>query len=501
MKEHTILELQSLMKSGTLSSRKIVESYLERIKMIDVDGPRLNSIIEVNPDALKIADELDKERKTCGARGPMHGIPVVLKDNLDTSDKMMTTAGSLALLGSIPSLDAFVVGQLRKAGAVILAKANLSEWANFRSEHSSSGWSSRGGQTRNPYALDRNPCGSSSGSAVAVAANLCSVAVGTETDGSVICPSTTNGIVGIKPTVGLVSRSGIIPISHTQDTAGPMGRTVTDAATLLSAMTGIDPRDSITKESEKKLQTDYTQFLDADGLKGARIGVIRNLFGFDERVDEIILQNVEVMKKKGAEIIDPVDIPSAKELWDPEYQVLLYEFKETLNAYLAGLGLDAPVKSLEEIIKFNKSNQEKTMPIFGQDIMIKAQEKGGLDSEEYIEALEKCRKLSRDDGLDAALNDNKLDALIAPSGGPTWLTDHVVGDHSSGGSSSLAAVSGYSSITVPAGYIHGLPVGISFISGPYQEPTLIRLAYSFEQATSVRVPPQFKPSVAIDGIL
>ena len=498
MKEHTILELQSLMTSGELTSRMIVESYLERIKIIDADGPRLNSIIEVNPDALKIAAELDDERKTSGSRGPIHGIPVVLKDNLDTADKMMTTAGSLALLGSIPSHDAFVVEQLRKAGAVILAKANLSEWANFRSEHSSSGWSSRGGQTRNPYALDRNPCGSSSGSAVAVAANLCSVAVGTETDGSVICPSTTNGIVGIKPTVGLVSRSGIIPISCTQDTAGPMGRTVADVAILLGAMTGIDPRDPITKESEGKLQLDYTQFLDPDGLKGSRIGVIRNLFGFDERVDEIIDQNIEVMKKKGAEIIDPVDIPSAKEHWEHEYQVLLYEFKMTLNAYLAGLGPNAPVNNLEEVIEFNKSNQEKTMPIFGQETMIKAQEKGGLDSEEYIEALEKCRKLSRDDGLDTALNDNKLDALIAPSGGPSWLTDHVVGDHSSGGSSSLAAMSGYSSITVPAGYIHGLPVGISFISGPYQEPTLIRLAYSFEQATSVRVPPQFKPSVAID---
>ena len=483
------------MESGQLTSRKIVESFLERIKKIDADGSRLNSIIEVNPDALTIADELDVERIESGSRGLMHGIPVVLKDNLDTADKMMTTAGSLALLGSIPSKDSFVVAQLRNAGAVILAKANLSEWANFRSEHSSSGWSSRGGQTRNPYALDRNPGGSSSGSAVAVAVNLCSVAVGTETDGSVICPSTTNGIVGIKPTVGLVSRSGIVPISSTQDTAGPMARCVADAAALLGAMTGIDPRDPITEESRGKSHTDYTQFLEPDGLKGTRIGVIRTLFGFDERVDAIMEQSIEAMKKKGAKIIDPIEIPSAKEHWEHEYQVLLYEFKETLNTYLSGLGPDAPVKSLEEVIEFNNANQEKTMPIFGQDIMIKAQEKGGLDSTEYIEALEMCRKLSRTVGLDAALNDNKLDALIAPSGGPAWLTDHVVGDHFSGGSSSLAAMSGYSSITVPAGYIHGLPVGISFISGPYLEPTLIRIAYSFEQETQIRVSPEFRPSV------
>ena len=497
MKEHTILELQSLMQSGKLTSRKIVEFYLERIKKIDTTGPRLNSIIEVNPDALKIADDLDAERKASGPRGIMHGIPVVLKDNLDTADKMMTTAGSLALLGSIPSKDAFVVERLRSAGTVILAKANLSEWANFRSEHSSSGWSSRGGQTRNPYALDRNPCGSSSGSAVAVAANLCSVSVGTETDGSVICPSTTNGIVGIKPTIGLVSRSGIVPISHTQDTAGPMGRCVADVAILLGAMTGIDSRDPITQESGGKFYTDYTQFLDPEGLNGIRIGVIRNLFGFDERVDSIIEESIVVMQKKGAEIIDPTEIPITKDLWDPEYQVLLYEFKENLNKYLKGLGVDAPVKSLEEVIEFNEQHREKTMPFFGQDIMIKAQEKGSLDSKEYLDAIELCKKLSRTEGLDKVMKENKLDALIAPSGGPAWLTDHVVGDHFSGGSSSLAAVSGYSSITVPAGYIHGLPIGVSFISGPYQEPTLIRLAYSFEQATLVRVPPQFKPSVEI----
>jgi len=497
MNEYSILQLQKLMESRKLTSRKIVESYLDRIKKLDENGPRLNSIIELNPDALTIADNLDTERKVSGPRGLMHGIPVVLKDNLDTADKMMTTAGSLALLGSIPSKDAFVVEQLRKAGAVILAKANLSEWANFRSEHSSSGWSSRGGQTRNPYALDRNPCGSSSGSAVAVAANLCAVAIGTETDGSVICPSSTNGIVGIKPTVGLVSRAGIVPISHTQDIAGPMGKCVADAAILLGAMTGIDSRDPITDESKNKSYADYTQFLDSEGLHGTRIGVIRNLFGFDERVDAIMEDCIVTLQKKGAEIIDPTDVPVTKDLWDPEFQVLLYEFKDDLNKYLRNLGDNAPVKSLEEVIEFNEQNREKTMPFFRQDIMIKTQEKGSLDSKEYIDALEQCKKLARTEGIDKVMKENKLDALIAPSGGPAWLTDHVVGDHFTGGSSSLAAVSGYSSITVPAGYIHGLPIGISFISGPYQEPALIRIAYSFEQATLVRVAPDFKPSVEI----
>ncbi|MFW9968077.1 MAG: amidase, partial [Candidatus Thorarchaeota archaeon] len=440
---------------------------------------------------------LDMERAEKGPRGLMHGIPVVLKDNIDTADKMMTTAGSLALQGSNPAEDAFVVERLRSAGAVILAKANLSEWANFRSEHSSSGWSSRGGQTLNPYALDRNPCGSSSGSAVAVAADLCSVAIGTETDGSVICPSHVNGIVGIKPTIGLVSRSGIVPISHTQDTAGPMGRCVADAAILLGAMTGVDPRDPVTKESEGKAHSDYTQFLNPKGLKGARIGVVRNLFGFDERVDEIMEDSIEVMRKNGAEIVDPTEIATTKELWEPEYEVLLYEFKSNLDAYLAGLGPDAPVKSLEDVIKFNEKNRQKTMPFFGQDIMLKAQEKGSLESKEYVEALEKCKKLAKTEGLDPVLKDKKLDAVLAPSGGPAWLTDHVTGDHFSGGSSSLAAVSGYSSITVPAGYIHGLPVGISFISGPYQEPRIIEIAYAFEQASKIRRPPELKQTVEI----
>jgi len=497
LNEQTILQLQEQMKSGKLTSRKIVEWYLERIKKIDSSGPQLNSIIELNPDALAIADELDAERSEKGPRGFMHGIPVVLKDNIDTADKMMTTAGSLALLGSIPKRDAFVVEQIRSAGAVILAKTNLSEWANFRSKHSSSGWSSRGGQTLNPYALDRNPCGSSSGSAVAVAADLCTVAVGTETDGSVICPSHANGIVGIKPTIGLVSRSGIVPISHTQDTAGPMGRCVADAAILLGAMTGVDSKDPVTEEGKGKAQTDYTQFLDPKGLKGARIGVVRNLFGFDERVDEIMDASIEIMRKNGAVIVDPIEIPTAKELWETELVVLHYEFKADLNAYLAGLGPDAPVKSLKEVIEFNNVNSEKTMPFFGQDLMLEAQEKGPLDTNEYIEALEKCKKLAKTEGLDPVLKDNKLDAVVAPSGGPAWLTDHVTGDHFSGGSSSLAAVSGYSSITVPAGYIHGLPIGMSFIGGAYQEPVLVRLAYSFEQATLARKPPAFWTTVEL----
>jgi amidase len=498
LKEQNILQLQEEMNAGRLTSREIVEWYLERIELIDSNGPRLNSIIELNPDALAIADELDAERKEKGPRGLMHGIPVVLKENIDTADRMMTTAGSLALIGSVPVRDAFVVEKLRDAGAVILAKGNLSEWANFRSEHSSSGWSSRGGQTLNPYALDRNPCGSSSGSAVAVAADLCTVAVGTETDGSVICPSHANGIVGIKPTIGLVSRSGIVPISHTQDTAGPMGRSVADAAILLGAMTGVDSRDPVTRESEGNGRTDYTKFLSPKGLEGARIGVVRNLFEFDERVDAIMEDSINIMRENGAEVVDPIEIAGAKELWEPEYEVLLYEFKEDLNSYLAGLGPDAPVKSLEEVIEFNEANREETMPFFGQDIMLKSQEKGSLDEKKYVEALEKCKKLSQTEGLNPALKEKKLDTLVAPSGGPAWLTDYVTGDHFSGGSSSLAAVSGYSSITVPAGYIHGLPVGISFISGPYQEPKLIELAYAFEQASKVRRPPKFKTSVEFE---
>ncbi len=494
MEETTIAELQKKMGSGELSARNIVEEYLRRIDEIDQEGPKLNAIIELNPDALSIADSLDEARKTKGARGPLHGIPVVLKDNIDTADRMTTTAGSLALEGSIPSQDAFIVKNLRAAGAIILGKANLSEWANFRSMRSTSGWSSRGGLTRNPYVLDRNPCGSSSGSAVAVAANLCAVAVGTETDGSVICPSQANSIVGMKPTLGLLSRSGIVPIAHSQDTAGPMGRTVSDAATLLGGMVGVDPDDTVTEESRDKLQTDYTQYLDPNGLNGARIGVARNFFGFNDEVDRIMGVAIEAMKKQGAEIVDPANVASAEKLWETEFEVLLHEFKADLRIYLEKLGPEVAVRSLKDVIEFNDQNRETVMPYFGQDIMIKAQEKGPLTSKEYLEALETNLRLSQKEGIDATLKEHKLDAIVAPSGGPAWMTDLVNGDHHSGGSSSPAAVAGYPSITVPAGYVFGLPVGISFFAGAYSEPMLIKLAYAFEQATRVRKPPRCLPT-------
>jgi len=499
MEQLTIGELQELMATGELTARALAEMFLERVEKLDRQGPAINSVIEVNPDALQIADMLDAERKERGPRGPLHGIPVMLKDNIDTGDRMTTTAGSLALAGSIAPRDSFVAQRLREAGAVILAKTNLSEWANFRSSHSSSGWSSRGGQTRNPYALDRNPCGSSSGSAAAVAAGFCPVAVGTETDGSVICPSHANGIVGIKPTLGLVGRSGIIPIAHSQDTAGPMARTVADVAILLEALASIDPRDPLTMESRGRSHPDYTQFLDPEGMRGARIGVARSLCGFSEKVDRALEASIEQMRQLGAEIIDPAGLPSPSEMKDTEFQVLLYEFKADLNRYLAGLGPDAPVHSLEEIIEFNELHQDEVMPHFGQDVLIKAQEKGPLSTEEYLQALETNQRLSRAEGIDAILLTHGLQAIVAPSGRPAWLTDWVNGDCLSGGSSSFAAVAGYPNITVPMGYIGGLPVGISFFSAAYEEPTIIRLAYAFEQATLVRRPPQFLPSVALDG--
>ncbi|HET8674739.1 MAG TPA: amidase, partial [Blastocatellia bacterium] len=458
-------------------------------------GPAINSVIEINPEAVEIADALDRERKAKGARSPLHGIPVLIKDNIDTADRMTTTAGSLALEGSRPAKDAFIAARLREAGAVILGKTNLSEWANFRSTHSTSGWSGRGGQTRNPYALDRNPCGSSSGSGAAVAASLAAVAVGTETDGSIVCPSSANSIVGIKPTLGLVSRSGIIPIAHSQDTAGPMGRTVTDAAVLLGALTGIDSRDSVTEQSRGKSFSDYTKFLDPAGLRGARIGVARKFFGFSDKVDRLMQTAIDEMKRQGAVIIDPANVATAGKFDDSEFEVLLYEFKADLNSYLASLGPGSRVKSLKEIIEFNEKNKEREMPYFGQEIFIRAEAKGPLASKAYKMALAKNLRLSRAEGIDAVMLKHNLDALVAPTGGPPWPTDLINGDHFAGASSTPAAVAGYPNINVPAGYIFGLPVGISFFGRAYSEPTLIKLAYAFEQATLLRRPPKFLPTV------
>lgn len=491
LEETNILELQAGMKDGRLTARSIAEKYLERIEQVDKSGAKVNSIIELNPDALAIADALDRERKEKGARGPLHGVPVLLKDNIDTADRMMTTAGSLALSGSIAARDSFVAERLRAAGAVILGKTNLSEWANFRSTRSSSGWSGRGGQTRNPYALDRNPCGSSSGSGAAVSANFSAVAIGTETDGSIVCPSSANSIVGIKPTLGLVSRAGIIPIAHSQDTAGPMARTVADAAALLGALTGIDSRDNVTAESRGKSYTDYTQFLNKDGLRGARIGVARNLFGSREKVNKLMDAAIDALRQGGATLVDPANIETDGKFDDTEFEVLLYEFKADLNAYLAGLGANAPARTLKDLIEFNERNRDREMPYFGQEIFIRAEAKGPLTDKAYRNALKKNLRLSRKEGIDAVMDKHKLDAIIAPTGGPPWTTDLVNGDHSSGGSSSSAAVAGYPNITVPAGYIYGLPVGLSFFGRDYSEPGLIKLAYAFEQATKLRRPPKF----------
>ncbi|HEY0726667.1 MAG TPA: amidase, partial [Pyrinomonadaceae bacterium] len=491
--ELTITELQQGLQSGKYSSRSLVEKYTDRINDIDRKGPTLRSVIELNPDAEAIAAALDRERKERGARGPLHGIPILLKDNIDTADRMMTTAGSLALVGSKPAQDAFVAKKMREAGAVILGKTNLSEWANFRSTKSSSGWSARGGQTRNPYALDRNPCGSSSGSGAAIAANLGAAAIGTETDGSIVCPSSANSLVGIKPTVGLVSRAGIIPIAHSQDTAGPMTRSVADAAIILSAIQGFDPRDASTKRTSQPI--DLTTALNKDGLRGMRLGIARKHFGFSERVDTIMNDHIAELKKLGAVIVDPADIPTTGKFDESEFEVLLYEFKADLNAYLAGLGPNAPVRSLKDVIDFNERNRDREMPYFGQDIMEKAQAKGPLTSKPYLQALRKNHLLTRTQGIDFIMKKHRLDALIAPTGGPSWPTDWINGDHFSGGYSSASAVAGYPHITVPAGYVFGMPVGISFFGGAYSEGKLIGMAYAFEQATKIRRPPKFSSSV------
>ncbi|MGB2621433.1 MAG: amidase [Candidatus Acidiferrum sp.] len=489
--EITIGELQDGMKSGKYSAQSIAGKYLGRIAAVDKSGPKVNSVIEVNPDALEIAEALDKERKEKGPRGPLHGIPVLIKDNIATADRMQTTAGSLALVGSRPPADSFVAKRLREAGAVILGKTNLSEWANIRSDHSISGWSGRGGQTNNPYALDRNPCGSSSGTGAGISANFAAIGIGTETDGSIVCPSSSNGVAGIKPTVGLVSRSHIIPISHTQDTAGPMCRTVRDAAILLGALTGVDAHDKATAASAGKSFTDYTQFLDADGLRGARIGVLRKAFGFSPAVDKLMEAALEVMKKQGATVVDPVEFATTGKYEKTEFLGMMYELKAYLNAYLAWLGPDTPVKSLKDIIEFNEKNAAKEMPYFGQENFFKAEEKGPLTTPEYIEAIKKNHELTGKEGIDATMDKNKLDAIVAPTGGPAWLTDIVNGDAFGGGSSEYPAVAGYPNINVTAGFDFGLPVGISFFGRAWSEPVLIKLAYSFEQATKFRKAPRF----------
>jgi amidase len=489
--EETIDSLQQKMKNGQITSLHIVQKYIARINSIDKDGPRLNAIIELNPDAEKIAGELDEERQKGKIRSNLHGIPILIKDNINTADKMSTSAGSLALKDFHAGNDAFIINKLRIAGAVILGKTNLSEWANFRSNNSSSGWSGRGGLTRNPYSVDRSPCGSSSGSGVAVSANLCTLAIGTETDGSIICPSGINGIVGIKPTLGLWSRSGIIPIAYSQDTAGPMARTVTDAAYLLGLLTGVDLDDPETVKSKEFENFEFSKFLNRESLKGSRIGVLRNFFGFDNNVD-ILMENAIVdMKAAGAQIIDNINYDKINELGEAEWTVLLYEFKHYLNQYF-NENANSPVRTLSELIEFDKQHASEEMQWFGQDIFELAQSKGNLNEDEYKTALQKAKVLSQSEGIDKLIDENQLDALIAPTNGSAWTIDLINGDHYKGGSSSLAAIAGYPSITVPAGFVHDLPIGLSFIGKAWSEEKLIGLAYAYEQLTLHRKIPEFK---------
>ncbi|HEX6896511.1 MAG TPA: amidase [Bryobacteraceae bacterium] len=491
LEEITLAGLEQGFRSGRFTSRAVTQWYLSRIQSLDKSGPSVNAVIELNPEALAIADALDRERVSKGPRGPLHGVPVLIKDNIDTADRMMTTAGSLALAGSIAARDSFVAAKLRASGAVILGKTNLSEWANFRSTHAVSGWSGRGGLTHNPYALDRNPSGSSSGSGAGTSANFCAVAVGTETDGSVTAPSSVSCLVGIKPTVGLISRSGIIPISHSQDTAGPLARTVRDAAALLSALAGVDPRDPATGPSSGKAQPDYTKFLDARGLKGARLGIERKFFGGNAATDRIMEECLALMKREGAELIDPAILPSHGTYDDDEFQVLLYEFKAGLNAYLAGLSSKVRARSLADLIAFNREHRSQEMPYFEQEIFEKAQEKGPLTDRAYLDARARCVKLSREQGIDALISKYKLDAIVAPTMLPAPLNDLVLGDANWPSCTTPAAVAGYPHITVPGGFVRGLPVGISFFGPAWSEPALLKIAFAFEQASKVRKPPRF----------
>jgi amidase len=492
--ELSIADLQAGMRTGRLTARSIVDAYLRRIDSLDRRGPALRAVIEVNPDAAALADRLDRERQQGQLRGTLHGIPILLKDNIDTADRMTTTAGSLALMGSVPAQDSFAARRLRDAGAILLGKANMSEWANIRSPRSSSGWSARGGQCRNPYVLDRNPCGSSSGSGAAVAANMTAVAIGTETDGSIVCPSSANGIVGIKPTVGLVSRAGIIPISHSQDTAGPMTRTVRDAALVLSVLAAPDPRDPATQNPDRQTH-DYTAYLDEGGLRGVRIGVARSFFTYHGSVERVFETALDVMRKQGATLIDPVDAALPPTIDALELSVLLSELKANLNAYLATLPSGVTVRSLADVIRFNEENRDREMPYFGQELFVEAQAKGPLTDETYLRTLQTIRRAARANGIEAVMNAQRLDALIAPTGGPAWTTDLVNGDHFGGGSSTPAAIAGYPNITVPAGQVMGLPVGLSFFGRAWAEPTLFRIAYAFEQATKHRQPPTFRPTL------
>ncbi|MEO6892856.1 MAG: amidase [Ktedonobacteraceae bacterium] len=497
LEEATIVELQAAMSAGTLTAEQLTEFYIERIHTLDQQEPQLNSVLEINPDALNIARALDQERSAQGPRGPLHGIPVLLKDNIATTDRMQTTAGSFALLGSRPAREAFVAQRLREAGAVILGKTNMSEWANFRSTASSSGWSARGGQARNPYVLDRSPCGSSSGSAIAVAANLAVAALGTETDGSILCPASMNAVVGIKPTLGLSSRAGVIPIAHSQDTVGPFGRTVADAAALLGAITGNDPRDPTTQQSAGQVHTDYTQFLDPDGLRGARIGIARQAyFGYNAKTDAIAEAAIERMRALGAVIIDPADIPTAQQMSasEAEMTVLLYECKADLNAYLAEL-LETPVRTLADIIAFNDAHAGEELKYFGQELFLKAQATTSLADPAYLAALAENQRLSQQEGIDAVMEQHQLDALFMPTATPPWCIDLVNGDHAEGGSSQPSALAGYPAISVPAGYIFELPVGITFMGRAFSEPTLIKLAYAFEQGTKARREPGYLPTI------